>query len=246
MNLLGIRKEFVLLSGRYDLVSSLVRPDTPDHASNDWTDRGANKFIQAGGKLLDRLGETRKVYREISVDLATGAYTLHLPSRVRKVEGVALLDTSENTMANLAKKSIRWMRWYYGSDDASISSIDRGTPSFYAHGFEVISSGTVTSEVLKKVTVAPPADAPYTLKFECEVESSLGNDTSVSWWSERMPMTLVNAAQAELERLAYRNETGFRSKLAEVRLDVDLVDADYVEEETNDYDYPNQGDFIGP
>ncbi|MBU2249370.1 MAG: hypothetical protein KKD77_21660, partial [Gammaproteobacteria bacterium] len=66
MNLLEIRQKFITFSGRYDLATTTI---------SSWdTDNGADFFINAGQRFLDRRFETAKTYGRRFDSVAAGSY----------------------------------------------------------------------------------------------------------------------------------------------------------------------------
>lgn len=248
MSLLEARKQFVRATGRYDLVSGpVLYPMDIDHASNNYTDRGANYFLAAGQRMLDRMLEYQRQATELSYTLATNAMSLNLPGNVRSVKGVVVQDDADDEQFNAIKKDLRWLRWKYGSDVATLASVAVGEPIYYAPGFlrvEAPTTGNSSTEVKRKLVLMPPADKQYTIVVEVDLKSSLVNDTDVSWWSEEELDVLVSAARYKLE-IDERNREGARLFLEEVQFAVDRISADLTAEEAADtVPYTNTWDYI--
>ena len=116
MNLLQIRKKFLDLSGRYDLVN------------DDYSDNGANFFINEGRKFLDRMDETQKSWavRFVTVPINTIYATFQY---CRAIKGVWAVSAVEGRW-QLEKKSLQdLMEGYLQTLPASMTS---GTPLYYS------------------------------------------------------------------------------------------------------------------
>ena len=81
MNLLQIRTKFRELSGRFDLVNS------------DFSDNGADFFINEGRKFLDRLIKTQKSYASCFRFIEVGKFSAQFPY-CRAIKEVWVMSTS--------------------------------------------------------------------------------------------------------------------------------------------------------
>jgi len=104
MNLLEIRSDFVNKTGRHDLVVDLT----------DYTDNGANFFIQAGQRLLDSLLPYRKDIGRYVTTLSAGQSSVIL-KYIRAFDSL-YVTASGIGREPLDRKSYSWLIEQYGED----------------------------------------------------------------------------------------------------------------------------------
>lgn len=221
MTLLDVRKKLVELSGRYDLVV--------DYEGGDYTDNGANFFIQAGQRYLDRLLPFAFDQAEVSFPLAAGEYELTDITGFRAVKNVRLVG-ADGTQVYLTRMTKEDFRNEFGSE-TSFDALDQSTPAFYAVRNQRSSTPSTDDEVSKSLLILPPPDQAVTIYVEGLFESaSLTADANYSFWSLAHPDVLLQAALYKMEQF-YRNTAGandYRAALLEM---VSLLDQDVVEQE---------------
>lgn len=118
MNLLEIRKWLIRESGRYELVV--------DAAGDDWDDNGANGYINAGCRLLDRMQDVRESIGR-NFQTTTAGDSLIKFQYCRAIKEVWAGDTT-NGRWKLEKKPLEYLRKLYPNPSTS----DRGTPKYYS------------------------------------------------------------------------------------------------------------------
>jgi len=238
-----IRKKFVELSGRYDLVNP------------DWSDNGADFFINAGQKILDRMQDTGKSKAKNVQALAIGTYKVYVAG-LRAVEDVWVGSTAEGSI-ELKKCSVKYMRSLYGE---ALSSVDRGTPEWYApasfrpypdtetttslSGFYDIddlilpTGGTPLHYTNTGILIMPAPETAmyvsiyglyYSPTLSATVLAGVWTQTK-SFWTESYPDTLIQAALLKLETF-YRNSEGVKDWETAVVRDMSGFDKDAAEEE---------------
>ena len=226
MTLLEVRTQFVKQTGRYDLVVD----------ATSFADDGADYYLNAGQRMLDRLLEFPKDEGEMSITLATSAISTTL-TNVIAVREIAVIDDQDLTMVYLERRSMKEMRENYGNEKASLSNVTAGEPNSWTLGWlrdNAISASGATAVIVqgnsKKLITMPPADRTYTLKLAGLFGSPvLSNDTSVSFWSIQHPNTLIWASMYQLE-VAYRNFEGSQALLTNLKLAVQDIDNEIVEQ----------------
>lgn len=221
MNLLEVRTNFVKQSGRYDLVI-----DATSFANN-----GADYYIQAAQRMLDRFTEFPKDEGEMTITLATSAISTTL-SNVMSIREVAVVDDQDDTIKYLVRKSLRELRENYGDTVSALSDVTAAEPIAWALGWlRTNVTGTTTTEGgTKKLVTMPPADRTYTLRLRGLFGSNtLSNDTSVSFWSIEHPDLLIWGSMYHLE-VTYRNFEGSRAILANIRELLKGIDDEIVEQ----------------
>jgi len=227
MSLLDVREQFARTTGRYDLVTS----------ATTFTDNGADFYIKAGQRMLDRMLPFGKDQAEVSVSLATSAIETTL-ANVLTVLSVAVRDTGDDTIQYLDKTNIENLREVYGDENSNLSNVTSGEPRSWALGWirDAVTDNTTTAFGSVKLVTMPPADKSYTLVINARVKSNaLVNDTDESFWTEEHPDVLVMAAQYVLEG-SYRNAEGAAAARQMVERAVEELYNDVVEQMQVDSD----------
>jgi hypothetical protein len=243
MNYKDVRKKFVELSGRYDLTNA------------DWTDNGADFFINAGQRYLDRQYGTGKAKAKHIQSVSAGT-TLIKTTGLRSVLEVYAGDSTDGLYA-LKKASISYLKDLYGE---AFSAIDRGTPEWYTPIILRPFPDTTTSAgvgswagyydtgdvVLDNahytydgIIIVPAPEATiyvsiYGLFFSPTLSAVVvaGEWTQTkSTWTENFPEILLKAALYELE-VFYRNTEGAKDWNNALMLDLAGMDKDAAEEES--------------
>lgn len=248
--LLQLRTELVNRSGRFDLVS--------DYAGGDYTDNGANQFINAGQRFLDNQFDTFGSQRVHKQDLASGEYRFNLPL-LRNLQRAWLFKHSDTTRTPLVVKTLSELKQKYPSSAfrdvttgqplyicpqllhltdpqnlyASLSALDTavglGTPDFSKDYDELIADNS-SNQNLRGVLVMPPADGDYTVSIEGEFYSYFVSDSSYTFWSMNYPELSLMAAMLVLEAF-YRNTQGMRDWQEAIRLQTSGIDKNLIKEE---------------
>jgi hypothetical protein len=238
MDLLGIRQWFVRESGRYDLVV--------DAAGGDWADNGANSYINAGIRMLDRMQDTSKSIAR-NFQLTASGTNILVFQNCRAIREVWCADTESRW--KLDKKDMQWMRENYADPDSD----SYGTPLYYTPAAlrntplvdlkdaedypEYVSylkflDISYTSTGYNGVLLGPPADGEYLIEvwgvFRPE---ELATDTATNEWTVRWPEIVVMASQAMLEKFN-RNTEGLNDWLAAISSELRTIDIDEADEES--------------
>ncbi len=242
MDYLDLRDKFVELSGRYDL----VKPDRQDN--------GADFFINAGQKMLDRSQDQGKSRARLVRTLTTGDILITTVG-LRAIKEVWI--TSSDGRSALSFMSIAGMRDYYGK---ALSSVDRGTPEYYAPALirpypdTLVDSGQLDIEDLIMYNIGagtghftyggliimPPSSIDLTISvlglfYSPTLSATLANSVwtqTKSFWTEEFPDTLLLAALYKLEAF-YRNTEGAKDWQNALTVDLTGMDNDFVEEDLN-------------
>lgn len=240
-----LRKMFVEKSGRYDLVNA------------DWTDNGADFFINAGQRLLDRLASSRKGMAKNVQEIAAGTIKVY-QTGLRAVQEV-WAGTSTDGLVQLERVTLEAIRQYY---EKQLSSVDQGCPLYYApvafRPFPDITLAATwasyydaddmilgdTHYTYNGVIISPPPDQTYYISiigkfYSPDLSATLSGSTwtqTKSHWSQVHPEVLLKAALYELE-VFYRNTEGAKDWKGAMDLDLLGLDQDLVEE---DYSGINQ------
>lgn len=232
MDLLEIRQQFCRLSGRYDLATKTV-------VDFD-TDNGADFYINAGQRFLDRAGFAPKAIGRRFEEVAAGAWYFTL-QYCRAITEVWVNNSEKRT--RLEKIDFTRLKEYYSD---LISETDQGAPLYYA---PALLRSTLSTDVnnlgsflfnytsddddgtFNGIVFAPPPDEAYVIEIVGNFYSDeLSANTDKSYWSAQNPETLIKAGLYQLE-VFYRNTAGANDWLAAIRLDIDSLEKDAVEEE---------------
>ena len=203
MNLLDIRTKFIELSGRSDLVVD----------ETDYVDSGANFFINAGNRWLDRLENVPKSPGKIYKRIEDGDwYTTFNDCRAVKEVYVA----SDEKRVEVVKKELGWLLLKYPE---AIDDIDTGVPQYYAtailrmipQSLGAITMSQFVDEIVQVdvdhtayngIIWMPPVDETMILEIQGLFYSeTLKVDIDVNHWSINDPLILVFAAFTNLRNL---------------------------------------------
>ena len=245
MDYVDLRRKFVELSGRYDLVKA------------DWQDSGADFFINAGQKMLDRAQDGGKMRARYVTSLAAGTVVKYVTG-LRAIKGVWISNV--DGMTELYPNKIETIRSWYGK---KLSTEAQSMPRYYApaqlrpapdtatatdlSGLYDIEDLILYDSVAKTgnwtyngIIIMPPPDQAYTLSiwglfYSPTLSATLSSGTwtqTKSFWSEAFPEILLKAALYELEAF-YRNTEGMKDWDNALSVDMKGLDHDYVEEDLN-------------
>lgn len=243
MDYKDVRKKFIELSGRYDLVNP------------DWSDNGTDFFINAGQKFLDRLQSTGKSQAKYIQSVAAGTIKVYVTG-LRAVLNV-WAGVSADGLTELGKVDLQALRELYGEQ---LSGIDQGSPIYYAPAtFRPIPDTATTTTLLgyydiddlilptagtplhytnSGILIMPPPDktmyiSVYGLYYSPDLSATVAAGVwtqTKSVWSEVFPDTLIKAGLMQLE-MFYRNSEGVKDWESGVMKDMSGFDKDSAEEE---------------
>lgn len=238
MNLKEIRKRFITESGRHDLVTDI----------EGFVDNGANFYINAGQRFLDRLDQAPKTSARVFKQTAVGDYGLTFPS-CRAVQEVWVGDSTGRW--KIDKLSMQDLRANYYNQPREY--ISQSIPEVWAPiwsrtipdritaatidallGYVDVPSDVLTRQVYNGVIWMPPADKSYQIEIVgMFYTADLSSDSDSSYWAEIHPELLVMAAMAVLE-ITYRNRQGFQDWMSAIDLMTKTIGFDTVEEDIAD------------
>jgi hypothetical protein len=239
MNLLEIRTWFVKESGRYDLVVD----------TTGYLDNGANNYINAGQRMLDRMQTTP--FTEGHNWQAAAANIKHVvfPDS-RAVKRAFATKISDSTRSELIKKPLDFIKEQHFS--ALAGNVETGTPQYYAPGVFRLAPETtmaigdidVPADFLdyigespylyNGILFTPACDEPYAIETWAYFYSEeMLLDTDTTWWSTQHPELLVMASQMVVEKFM-RNTEGVKDWLASIKMELDGIDRDLVEEDISE------------
>ncbi|GAF74781.1 unnamed protein product, partial [marine sediment metagenome] len=230
MTLVEIRELFVTRNGRYDLVVN----------TTGWADNGADFFIQAGSRWLDRLEEhdhsRAKKYVTISAD---DWYFIFQESR-------AIYDvwaSNAEFHKKLEYRDSKVFREYYNEIP---SGMDSGVPTYWTPALLRTHPQSDTVYVARwqdddytetskfdyeynGILFMPPADEAYLMWVEGLFYSKkLTDNAHTNYWSVNHPELLLMGANYMLE-INYRNTEGAKDWERSVMSILSGVGKDFVE-----------------
>lgn len=224
MNFLDVKKKFISLSGRHDLVVDLT----------DYVDNGADWFINEGQRELDRLLHSKSSLVELSVSISAGNWKATW-NNLRAIRRIMLVTSTGRKY--LKKVNLEQLREMLADGATGFDDNTRAEPTHYAIGlFRDVSAPLATTEGVAGIVFQPPADGDYSIIAEAMIYSpELSADDDVSWWTINHAMTLVHAAMFKLETL-YRNQQGASDWMAAIQMSLDGIDHDEVLEDISEID----------
>lgn len=237
MNLLELRKKFVGLSGRYDLVYDTV----------EWVDNGANFYINSGQKLLDKICTVPENTATIYYSISTGEYSQMFQHSCRAIKQV-FVNNSESRF-QLEKVTLTELKEYYNE---LVSETDNGEPKYYAlanlRALETTDQNSLgtflnlthdesdTKYDYRGIIIAPPVDESYILEVTgLFSQFELSNNTDENYWSIEDPSLLLKAALYQLESFSRGTENA-KNWLSAIRAEAMEHEKDFIEEEVADID----------
>lgn len=218
MDLAGVRRRFVEITGRTDLVDT--------NYSNP-TDRiGADYFINAAQTTLDLVQGNPEAPASFETTLSKGAYETTF-GNARVLKNVFARTSTEEI--ELYKKDYLWLRRSYPKP---YSSLDQAKPAYWTPVLNrSVDSPNDSAVGIRKILTMPPADKEYTLEIQGKFFTpELSEDEDVSYWSVVVPWALIYGAAYELE-ISYRNRQGAQDWWLKVQQILTGIDHDMVEEE---------------
>ena len=241
MNLLQLRTKLIQLSGRYDLVLDTV----------NYADNGADFFINAGQRWLDRKMDHRPMVGRLFKTIAAGdvGVTFQL---CRTILQVWVIDAAEDSRTLLERKSPTWAREEYAG---AFSETDQGTPLYYYPaylrtvpnsltiadlqmymGFADVTPMLDGEEVYDGIIFLPPSDGSKVIEVWGHFYTpQLLSDTQSTYWSELHPETLLMAAMRMME-VFKRNTEGVKDWDVAVASNLIDLDKDAADDDATDVD----------
>jgi hypothetical protein len=235
-----IRKKFVEISGRYDLIN----PAT-------WEDNGADFYLNMGQRVIDRQLDSKKMEARYPFSLTAGSVIVKTPG-LRSVKEVWIANADGKAQLTYVPQNK-----FRGGFATESNLIDRGIPLYYTPATfrpfpdelttvvglydveDLLLSGT--HYTYNGVIVMPPSDDDFTLTiwglfYSPELSATLVGTTwtqTKSYWTENEPYTLLEAALSRLATYA-GNITSAKEHKEAMLEDLRTLDFDAVEEMLTD------------
>lgn len=239
MSLVEVRQQFVQISGRYDLVVD----------SDEWANNGADFYINAGQKWLERRFNIFKEDATEYVILSIGNWYA-LIQQCRAIKQVWASDALGNKW-QLEKRSLKELREWFTTIPTGITF---GSPIQYTlSNFRTIpeEAGTTVVDVFGSTTfsiaatdhysyngilVMPPSDGTITLEVKGTFfHPVLVEDEDTNYFSEELLFPLVLSSCRALE-MTYRNTVGVKDWTEAIMSEMTPIEMDLADQESSDYD----------
>lgn len=234
MTLVATRQKFVEHTGRYDLIVD----------TTDWADNGADWFINAGMRYLEKIVNIKNSYARHFPQITFGAWYVIIKN-CRAIKEVWCSD-SDYERWRLEKIDFGTLREEYNEIP---SELDGGDPLYYSP-VQTLRLGTETDDQMtidyfydtettescdhydyNALILMPPADETFRLEVMGLFEHpDLSNDTDENIWTEKYPDILEMSASRSLE-ITYRNTQGRKDWEGAILEAVTQLGMDLVEEE---------------
>ena len=229
-----IRADFVKRSGRYDLVAD----------STNWADNGADAYVLAGSRMLDRREQHEfsraKHYEDAAIDTW---YKIFQDCR-------AILDvwvSNDDYRKKLELRNVDTFRAYYNEP---AGEIDSGCPTYYTPALLRThpQASTIYLEKFVDTTASeadkydyeyngimwmPPTDEAIIVEVQgLWYSKTLALDADKNYWSVNHPEVLIMAASYELE-VSYRNTEGAKDWMSAINMHLGDLGKDFVEQQAS-------------
>ena len=221
MNLLELRKKFIFISGRYDLVVD----------AEDWKDNGADAYLNAAARYLNRRVNIPTNFAKTGILLSPGCDSI-VYSACRAVQQISVFSDREYPLrydANLSQNGLGLpsaFKYCTFQHLPKISEID-----ISAYPLEQLNVLIEPCNYVNGIQLDKKADRPYLLTiYGIYHNTDLKQDSDVNYWSIEYPNLLLKAAMYELE-VIYRNREGSNTWLEAIEVDLAALDNDLVEHE---------------
>lgn len=219
MNLRGIREEFIKKSGRYDLIEE------------NGSDAGANFFIQAGQRFLDKQGDfgtgligewqtlLNKGTSEFIVPNCWSVLAIYIKGvndlRWRKLTHTYSFDTPACRLSGEQFYTYLPIISLPNTKDAKASDVNLPASSI------AISADYKVDDVQgMRIKLLPALQQEQIIRVVSNFSSTpLNEDTDRNYWTDKYPDILLKAAMYELE-VFYRNTEGSKDWLEAVVTDL--------------------------
>lgn len=216
MTLKEFRKLFVDITGRFDLVQD----------EESYADNGANFYIQAGQRFLDKSFKHSKSFGEQVVQLKRGLETYSLDNYL-SVTNVQV-STPDSGWVTLGLRQDDEINEVKPSGSNAL-----GLPRFYSVVNLMRSPLVERSEtaIMKLgIRLFPVPDTELEAKISGRYTTPLTKDSDTSFWLVAYPETLIRAAQYQIESF-HRNTQGANDHLMAIQRDMLELEHDEIESE---------------
>jgi len=212
MDLVTLRQHFAEKSGRYDLVV--------DAPNADWSDNGADFYIQAGQKYLEKFVQVPENTAQIYASLAADEYSLSFQKHCRSVETV-FINTSEkrSELTQIALRDLKSVYYElpseYSNDPmyyalANLRALETTAQNTLGTFINLTHDETDTKYDYRGLIIVPPATEAIVVEVTGTfMQNVLSLDADENWWTQEYPHVLIMGAMRALE-VFNRNTQGTR------------------------------------
>lgn len=225
MNLLEIRKQFIKLSGRYDLVADTI----------DYVDNGANFYINESCRFLDMRTPSLNSEDSAFYAVVKDEYFVEIAT-MRVLKEVWFYDDAGRVqLEEIPKKNLRNLF------PLLLSASSEGIPAVYApvraksrtatspSDFHL---GLISTNTNINAVLFPKVDRSGWIEVVGKFFSNtLDDDIDENYWSIHYPMLLVWAALYHME-VAHRNREGAGDWMSAIVDQLAQIEMDFVEEQS--------------
>jgi len=230
MNLLQVRTKFRTVSGRFDLVN------------DDFSDNGADFYLNEGRKFLDRLDETQKSWASAFRFVEINGFSAQFPqcraikevwaasSSARwQLEKMSLQDLTSGYLTGLPSSRTSGSVLYYCPAITRYIPEDAEADDFESFiGWVDIPAGHVHGH--NSILLNVPTDERIVLEIKGLYYSfELALDTDTNYWSVMHPMLLMMSAMRQIE-IINRNTQGVNDWTSSILVETKQLGMDLVEE----------------
>ena len=233
MDLLQTRQQFRAISGRFDLVNE------------DGSDNGANFYINAGQRHLDRLDTNQKSFGVCYRFCEIGFHAVQFPycRAIKEVWAATITARWQLEKKNLADLIAGYFTKLPSAIDKGASAyyaptITRAVPETFNSASDMFEAYSGYVDVISAnhfayncVLIAPPTNEKLLIEIKgLFYTDELVNDEDKSYWSEVHPDILIMATMRHLE-IINRNTQGVNDWSASIATEITNIGKDLVEEE---------------
>lgn len=249
MNLLGIRTQFITISGRYDLVSNVTT----------FADNGANFYINMAQRSLERRIGVGGTVGKVFLDITAGTYKIKFKD-CRAIQAVWVMNSESRIPVEiLDTNKLKAMHQKFTDNmyTSPLSSMTPSRPSFcYPTNFRrspdnttpLTDSATLQSYIdtispydpsYTGIILLPPADGDYGVEINgLFYNHKLSGDTEENFWTVEHPDLLIMAALRHLE-IMYRGSKSATSWDALIEAELVNLEKDSIEQDVSQIDQMN-------
>lgn len=234
--LVQVRTQFIDISGRFDLAT--------DPTGDDYTDNGADVYLQAGQDMLDEQVNFKKSVGRVWETIAADIYYVTFQHRCRAILDV--FSNDDDVRTKLRKVDYNDLKNYY---DDLIADTDSGEPVYYCPAFlramdatDKNATGTFFNHILADsdsyngIILMPPPDSARDIEIKGLFYSdTLSAESDTNYWTAQHPLLYVWAALWALE-ISYRNTEGAKDWMSQIQFKLKNLWGDALEEELADSD----------
>lgn len=221
MNLLELRKKFVSVTGRYDLIVD----------TDEWADNGANYYFNAGARYLNGLVDVPTNFAKTGIVVQRGCGSIVFDG-CRVVQQIIVHTESPYSLtydAQCEQNGISKPSRYKFASIQHYPKIELLDLSAYP--IDKLDILVESNTVLRAIIFDCKADADYLITLNGLYHNTeLTADTDTNFWTAEYPELLIAAACYTLEA-EYRNTEGSKSWNETIANYLRSYDNDRVEQE---------------